>query len=118
MKPFNLQDALKGAKVVTGSGRSAEILAYIPESRSLNQRLVVRLEGSENLMFYSDRGISTLDAAYAGDQLYMAVVKKRLWINVYQDGSVGSFRSQEDADDAVDHHDIREACVPIEYEVR
>ena len=38
--PFNLADASAGSPIVTRQGKLAKFIAYVPESRAANQRVL------------------------------------------------------------------------------
>ena len=53
-KPFNLQAAINGAKLVTRDGREAKFIAYVPEAKAKTSRLLALIEG---LVFsFSEKG--------------------------------------------------------------
>lgn len=81
MKPFNLEQALAGAPVVTRNGCPIVELKYLQTTSNL---AVVRKEDDEKLISYfvpcSGKHSNTID--YATD-LFMAPTKKEGWINIY-----------------------------------
>ena len=44
-KPFDLDAAMNGAKLVTRDGREAKFIAYVPEATARTSRLLVLIEG-------------------------------------------------------------------------
>jgi hypothetical protein len=81
LKPFNLEQALAGAPVVTRNGLPIVEMQYLQTTSNL---AVVRKEDDEKLISYfvpcSGKLSNTRD--YATD-LFMAPTKKEGWINVY-----------------------------------
>lgn len=43
--PFNLTDALAGSPIVTRQGKLVKFIAYVPEARVANQRVLFLVEG-------------------------------------------------------------------------
>ena len=80
MKPFNLEQALAGAPVVTRSGCPIVELKYLQTTSNL---AVVRKDDEKLISYFvpcSGKLSNTID--YATD-LFMAPTKKEGWINVY-----------------------------------
>ena len=77
MKPFNLEAALKGAKVVTRDGRPVKIAGYNEDSENLYWRLVGWIDGNPSWW-------SLLGKAGAVDQssydLFMAPTERKEWV--------------------------------------
>ena len=88
MKPFNLEQALAGAPVITREGTEVSRLFTVPEAKP-NSRLVAVLEDGEIATFneggryYSMRD-SSLD-------LFMAPAKKEGWVVMYHNNSEKDF---------------------------
>jgi hypothetical protein len=76
MKPFNLEAALRGEKVVDNTG-SVAVDFKVWEKADCIVFLFKRNDGHLYFMTYS------IDSSYNG--LFMAPTKKKGWINIYKD---------------------------------
>ena len=85
LKPFNLEQALAGAPVVTRNGRPIVELKYLQTSSKL---AVVRKEPDDKLISYFVPCDGKLGATidYTTD-LFMAPTKKEGWVNIYNPSS-------------------------------
>lgn len=96
-KPFDLEAAKAGAPVMTRSGRPARILAF--DLKTADEcPIVVAIEThdgkSEVVRTYTKYGYA---ADEYDDDLVMAYVKHRAWVNVYK-GAIGTtFDTEEEA---------------------
>ena len=85
LKPFNLEQALAGAPIVTRNGCPIVELKYLQTSSKL---AVVRKEPDDKLISYfvpcDGKLGDTID--YATD-LFMAPTKKEGWVNIYNPSS-------------------------------
>ena len=77
-KPFNLADAMNGAKLVTREGMEAKFIAYGPESRDWS-RVVVLIDGRVVTLDIFGRGHSERDTC---NDLFLAVQTRS--INGYE----------------------------------
>lgn len=81
MKPFNLQSALAGEKVITRDGRPVKIAGYNEEAVGYS-KLAGWLEGtvecwSESGIYYDDKEESEYD-------LFMAPKKREVWVGYFE----------------------------------
>lgn len=111
MKPFNLERALAGDKVVTRSGIEVVELYYI----NTMSKVVAVVNGS--LEMYLEDG-SYIKGQETRFDLFMSpkkIVIER-WANVYRNGSEIIYNTKEDADNGASGNRI--ACVKLtgEYE--
>lgn len=96
-KPFDLEAAKAGAPVMTRAGRPARILAF--DLKAADEcPIVVAIEThdgkSEVVRTYTKYGYA---ADEYDDDLMMAYVKHRAWVNVYK-GAIGdTFDTEEEA---------------------
>lgn len=69
-KPFDLQAAMNGAKLVTRDGREAKFIAYVPEADK-PERFIALIDGLV-ITFYED-GVRHKELKYSGIDLFLAV---------------------------------------------
>jgi hypothetical protein len=114
MKPFVLEEALAGAKVMNGQGKPATDIAYFPSAIGvykvgavINGGIVLFTE--KGYLFHFENRDFTRD-------LFMAPVKSEGWVNTYKGGkSIGGIhKTEEDARASAVPGLI--ACVRIERE--
>jgi hypothetical protein len=77
MKPFNLEAALKGAKVVTRNGNKVEIGCYNKEYNSLL--------GWVDRVPYTWTGGGKSGRSDDTEELFMAPTERKEWVVVYRD---------------------------------
>jgi hypothetical protein len=96
MKPFNLEAALAGAKVITGSKKPVTDIAYFP-SISGSHKVYTVIYGHIATFTVTGR-ISDENPNLLMD-LFMAPVIKEGWINIYKDEKPGEciYKTKEDA---------------------
>lgn len=99
-KPFDLEAAKAGAPVMTRAGRPARILAFDLKADD-ECPIVVAIETddgkSEVVRTYTKYGYAVDEY---DDDLMMAYVKHRAWVNVYKRGQYhigGTFDTEEEA---------------------
>lgn len=81
-RPFDLAAAKAGAPLVTRDGRKAVFVAHDTGARN-GFRLIVRLEGAHQALFYPENGKWSGDKESPAD-LFMAPKPKRtVWANTY-----------------------------------
>ncbi len=80
MKPFDLEKAKRGEPIVCRDGTPAKFIAHVPEAEEYS-RLVVLIDG-EVCMTYDGGGGTRV---FVGDRrdLFMAPVKRTVWLNLY-----------------------------------
>lgn len=82
MKPFNLEEALAGKPVVCKNGWEVTEIVYMP---TITGRLKVLAVAHGVVRAYDREGnLSSLTHTHEL-QLFMAIEKKSIWINVYLD---------------------------------
>jgi hypothetical protein len=77
MKPFNLEEALKGAKVVTRDGREISEIHKFEKTKKDAFRIAVVRDGMVKL--YSDEG-KTIWLNESCDDLFMAPTERKEWL--------------------------------------
>lgn len=84
MKPFDLEAAKAGAKVVCSNGMPARIICFDAHSHGLSSVLVVLIAdaGGDEVATYMNSGGRCLSRHESYD-LRMAPVKREGWVNVY-----------------------------------
>ena len=80
MKPFNLEQALAGAPVITREGTEVIRLFTVPEANP-EHRLVAVFDNGGVITSYEDGRYHVAQDYY--NDLFMAPTKKEGWINVY-----------------------------------
>jgi hypothetical protein len=113
MKPFNLEAALAGAKVMTGDKKPVTDIAYFPSISGVYKVGVV-IDGG--VLFFTETGHISNKSPDPLMDLFMAPVMKEGWISVYKGGRPGIFiyKTKEDALASGWAGPI--ACVRIEWE--
>jgi hypothetical protein len=93
MKPFNLEAAQRGEKMITRAGEEAEFIAYVPKAGKHYQ--VLALVG---LMpkTYDTEG-SFLKGSESTYDLFMAPKKKTVWVNFFPCGEAFYHDTEEAA---------------------
>lgn len=81
MKPFNLEEALAGKKVVTRDGRKVISIHYIPSS-PYALKVVAVIEGAFNEYRYYYNGCYDTSVTGTSHDLFMAPEKKEVWVNL------------------------------------
>ena len=99
LKPFNLEAALKGEKVVTRDGREVLELKEFKTPIYSNNQLVGVI--SRNLFTFTLEGVEAFGAVSPRD-LFMAPKERVVWVNFYGEaafsGNAAWHDSQESAD--------------------
>jgi len=101
MREFNLERALAGDPVVTGSG--IKIVKIANSGLSIKYPLAVWLEGREDCYSYNKDGryIYNSDFESSDSDLFMAPKKRTVYINLYDHSfGVGKYFSYNTKDDA------------------
>lgn len=89
MKPFDLEKAVKGEKVITRSGKSVRIICWDYQNALYPiVALVAMGEKTEELVIYTIKGEQFSKEELISNEssldLFMAPIKKEGWINVYK----------------------------------
>ena len=116
MKPFDLEAAKAGAKVITRDGKPARIVCFDRKHiKSPIIALVSETDHEEELRTYSVRGWY-FQSTECGLDLFMAPEKKEGWINIYSVGgfATGLHKTKAEADENASTN--RVACIHIEWE--
>ena len=109
-RPFNLEEALNGAKVVTRDGREVKKLTYFDASKNDHYPLYGVV--GTLICCWTITGQHHIDTDNNHNDLFLSVEPKRIWVNVYQhDGmiSIGSiYKTKKEARrKAVDNVDMQ-----------
>ena len=117
MKPFDLEKAKAGAKVVTRDGLDVTILTF--NRRDVAGRSIVALvhgTKQDQLLTLTKDGKFTSGQNSCLD-LHMAPVKREGWVNIYPNDSTGvTIHPSRSLADKSDVHKVRIDCVRIEWE--
>lgn len=84
LKPFNLEAALKGEKVVTRDGREVKDIAHLPSSKS-GYVVAGVLDG--DIATFTEEGGFCIKNPYPDEDLFMAPKERVVWVNLY--GNLG-----------------------------
>ena len=93
MKPFNLQDAINGKPVITRARDSLTFGAYIPKARPYT---LFMTSPDGDVFRYNENGRYMGNDTGSEMDLFMAPIKRTVWVNLYEDGSAW-WHSSEDA---------------------
>lgn len=93
MKPFNLERALAGDPVVTRDGRPVNELTLF---KTLDDDPVVGVLNGTLLKWASDGHFHDSSIVHEFD-LFMAPIKRTVYVNFYQDGSCNYHSCESDA---------------------
>jgi hypothetical protein len=118
MKPFVLEEALAGAKVITGSEKLVTDIAYFPSSSSVYKVCAV-IDG--DILYFTVDGHFRNKKHYVTRDLFMAPDISEGWINIYKGGRTGKFihKTEKEARDnpsALSSSSDLIACIRIEWE--
>ena len=114
MKPFNLEAAKAGAPIVTRDGRPAKFIAHVAEAHP-NQRLLVLVDGDVHIRFDNGQFDSSSDVMSDHD-LFMAPVKRTVWVNLYKYHTAIWHDTKKEADDGARGNCLGGRAWPIEIE--
>lgn len=114
MKPFDLEAAKAGAPLVTRDGRPAKFIAHVAEAQP-SQRLLVLIDGGVYTKFESGK-YSNSPARVSPNDLFMAPVKRTVWVNLYEYGSARWHVIEQDANDCAGSDRLGGRAWPIEIE--
>lgn len=116
MKPFDLEAAKAGAPLVTRDGRPAKFIAHVEEAHPC-QRLLVLIDGVVRMEFDNGKylGLGGLDGESDSD-LFMAPVKRTVWVNLYGYGGATWHDTEERADNSTLNDRLGGRAWPIEIE--
>lgn len=81
LKPFNLEKALAGEKVVTRDGRN--VVEIVKLSKAVGSQSVIAVKEDGNWASYSSDGYSWAEGSLLDNDLFMAPTKKQGWMNIY-----------------------------------
>ena len=116
MKPFDLEAAKAGAPLVTRDGRPAKFIAHVAEAHQ-NQRLLVLIDGDIHIRFedgsYLGRGGR---GGETNNDLFMAPVKRTVWVNLYEGDCARWQNTEHDADVRAGTDRLGGRAWPIEIE--
>lgn len=82
MKPFNLEEAPKGAPVVTRDGRKVLRVAHFPDAKE-GYRIVAHYEGSMTPICFHDTARMYEGSRDSCFDLFMATTEKTKWVNLF-----------------------------------
>lgn len=80
MKPFNLQEAMAGKPVQTRDGREVTQLKFFED---VNINLIIGVV-AKNIWTWNMEGQSDSLSGESNNDLFMALEKKSIWVNVYE----------------------------------
>jgi hypothetical protein len=103
LKPFNLEAALKGEKVVTRDGREVTDIREFPTATE-GYRVAAVLNG--DIETFTESGKYDNFGQTSAD-LFMAPKERVVWANIYKNGVWIEHKTEEDADNRQDLTDTR-----------
>jgi hypothetical protein len=112
MKPFNLEAAQRGDKLVTRAGEEAEFIAYVPKAGEHYQ--VLALVGLMPKTY--DTNGCFLRGSESTYDLFMAPKKRTIWLNIYPSSNAYCYRSEEMAESVACDERIGGKAWPLEIE--
>jgi len=112
MKPFDLEAAQRGDKLITRAGEEAEFIAYVPKAGKYYQ--VLALSGSMPKTYDTEGRF--LEGAESTYDLFMAPKKRTIWVNVYSVGQSAYYNTEELADERGNIGRIGNKAWPLEIE--
>ena len=122
LKPFNLEAAKQGKPVCTRDGKPARIICFDKIGEYPIVALVM-VKGKEVVYSYTNNGYYNSSETSCGDDLMMAPIKRKGWINLLQMGNHptftdGNIYSTEEEAQNKDYHDNvkRIKIIEIEWE--
>lgn len=104
MKPFDLEAAKRGEPIQTRDGRPVKFIAHVPEATE-SQQVVVLIGNTVRARYPTG---TFLDFEGDDDDLFMAPLKRTVWVNVYYRRpcdwpgslSTSAWDTKKDADEA------------------
>lgn len=96
MKPFDLEAAKAGAKIVTRNGKDVKFLLHLPDIEP-DSRVVALVNNIVHT--YGENGKLYADSPYSSElDLFLSEEKKTIWINYYGPHSWSTHSTKELAD--------------------
>lgn len=107
LKPFDIEKAKQGAKVVTRDGRPARIICYDMADPIDHIVALVKIheDGREEVFVYNDRGEWDEDFGSANN-LFMAPTIVERWVNVYKGGDGYAYTYHKSEQEALECKDF------------
>lgn len=93
MKPFNLERALAGDKVVTRDGREVTFVGHFPKLTP-GYRVAAIIAGDQIIRQFGESGKYNMDGQEAITDLFMAPKTVKRWVNFYAEGGVVDFGTE------------------------
>lgn len=113
MKPFDLEAAKAGKKLVTRDGREARFVAHVPECGVAN-RVLAYISGQRAIFdFYESGKFATSESAH---DLFMAPERITRYVNLFPDGVAYWFDTEAKARAGLNARALKIA-VPVTFEV-
>ncbi len=82
LKPFNLEEALAGEKVVTRDGRN--VIEVVKLSKAVGSQPVIAVKEDGSWTSYTSDGYLCTGGILSDNDLFMAPTKKQGWVNIYK----------------------------------
>ena len=114
MKPFDLEAAKAGAPIVTRDGRPAKFIAHVAEAHP-SQRLLMLIDGTVHTKFESGKYAAS-PAHVSDNDLFMAPVKRTVWVNLYENNEATWHDAKRNADTFTPGGRLGGRAWPIEIE--
>jgi hypothetical protein len=110
MKPFNLEAAKRGDPLITRGGETVKFICVEPDAHEDTRLLVLR--NGRVLPLYVNGKYDEYDC---DSDVFMAVKKKTVWVNIYRDGSCSCYDTEDRADD-FSYQRVGDKAWPLEIE--
>ena len=116
MKPFNLEAAKNGAKVVTRNGETVRLLCFDLVGEQYNICGLRMTAGVETPEIWTEKGeYIENDSATSGTDLVMYPAKKTGWINIYRNDVSEIYDDEQEAKAGSAEHLVIDT-IEIEWE--
>jgi hypothetical protein len=113
MKPFDLEAAKVGSKLVTRDGRAVRFVAHLPECDDF-YRVIAFISGDNAGSAFSERGRF---CAHEDEQdLFMASEQRTVYVTLHRNGAADWFDTEAEARAGLNARALKIA-VPVTFEV-
>ena len=112
MRSFDLEAAKRGEPIQTREGTPVQFIAHVPEAATY--KIVALI--NEDIETFKEDG-THCDGRKTGFDLFMALKKRTVWINLYPESRAAwCYSTQEEADEKAGRGRISSKAYPVEIE--
>jgi hypothetical protein len=115
MKPFDLERAKAGAKLVTRDGRAVNAFAFVADVLT-DYPCVAHIEGEGWLTHSKEGRLYACSPPECDDDLFMAPETRTIYLNVFANGSSDWYETEAAARSGLNARALKIA-VPVTFEV-